>query len=53
MKGCNVVGYDKYKESDSFEDCLDSKIAFLALPTICDDHKKEYDNHVLKKYVKN
>ena len=26
MKGCNAVGYDKFKESD-FEDCL-NKIAF-------------------------
>ena len=48
MKGCNVVGYDKFKESDSFEDCLDSKIAFLALPTIYDDHKKEYDKSCIE-----
>ena len=37
LKGANVKGYDKFKnDTDSFEDCLDSDIAFLALPTIFD-----------------
>jgi len=44
MKGAFVKGYDKYKEgTDSFTDCLDSKIAFLALPTIFDEDKMSYD----------
>lgn len=44
MKGACVKGYDKYKEgTDSFVDCLDSKIAFLALPTIFDEDKMSYD----------
>jgi len=44
IKGAQVKGYDKYKEgTDSFEDCLDSKIAFLALPTIFDEEKMSYD----------
>lgn len=44
LKGCcNVKGYDKYKLSDSFEECLNTDITFLALPTIFDEEKKEYD----------
>jgi len=44
MKGAKVKGYDKYKENtDSFEDCLDSDICFLALPTIFDEEKMSYD----------
>jgi UDPglucose 6-dehydrogenase len=42
-KGCNAVGYDKFKESDSFESCLTSDIVFLALPTVYDENKHEYD----------
>ena len=45
MKGAKVKGYDKYKENtDSFEDCLDSDICFLALPTIFDEEKMSYDH---------
>ena len=44
MKGESIIGYDKYKEhTDSFEDCLKSDIAFLALPTIYDEDKMTYD----------
>ena len=44
LKGESVIGYDKYKENtDSFEDCLKSDIAFLALPTIYDEDKMRYD----------
>ena len=44
MKGASVKGYDKYKEgTDSFLDCLDSDIAFLALPTIFDEEQMSYD----------
>jgi nucleotide sugar dehydrogenase len=44
LKGANVKGYDKYKEgTDSFEDCLDSDISFLALPTIFDEEQMAYD----------
>lgn len=44
-KGCtNIKGYDKFKENtDSFVDCLDSDIAFLALPTIFDEEQMSYD----------
>lgn len=44
LKGCNVKGYDKYKDgTDSFNDCLQSEIAFLCLPTVFDEEKSEYD----------
>jgi UDPglucose 6-dehydrogenase len=44
MKGASVKGYDKYKEgTDSFLDCLDSNITFLALPTIFDEEQMSYD----------
>ena len=44
MKGAFVKGYDKYKVgTDSFMDCLDSNITFLALPTIFDEEKMSYD----------
>lgn len=43
-KNVDVKGYDKYKENtDSFEDCIDSDICFLALPTIFDEEKLSYD----------
>lgn len=42
-KGCMVLGYDKYKHSDDFEICLKTNIMFLALPTIYDETKHEYD----------
>ena len=42
-KGCDVLGYDKYKISDKFVDCLQNNIIFLALPTIYDESKHEYD----------
>jgi nucleotide sugar dehydrogenase len=48
IKGESVIGYDKYKENtDSFEDCLKSDIAFLALPTIYDEDKMTYDKSAI------
>lgn len=43
MKGFQVKGYDKFNESDSFEECLDSEIMFLALPTIFNEETNTYD----------
>ena len=28
LKGHQVVGYDKFKDSDSFENCLDTQMFF-------------------------
>ena len=48
LKGETVIGHDKYKENtNSFEDCLKSDIAFLALPTIYDEDKMTYDKSAI------
>ena len=43
LKKINVKGYDKYKDSDSFEECLNSDIMFLALPTVYNEESCNYD----------
>ena len=48
MKGVNAKGYDKFKDSDSLDSCLDSDIAFLALPTLFDEETNEYDKSCIQ-----
>ena len=50
IKGVNVIGYDKFKDEfkDNFMDCLESDIAFLALPTVFDEEKSEYDKSCIR-----
>ena len=49
LKGCNVVGYDKFKEdTNTFEECLDTDVAFLALPTVFDEETCEYDKSCIR-----
>lgn len=43
MKGQTVYAYDKFKELDSFEKCLETPIMFLCLPTLFNEHTNEYD----------
>jgi nucleotide sugar dehydrogenase len=43
MKGVDVLGYDKYKESDSLGDCMKTDIMFLCLPTLFNEETNEYD----------
>lgn len=43
IKGEKVFGYDKYKNIDTFEDCLDTEIMFLCLPTLFNESTNEYD----------
>ena len=44
IKNVNVLGYDKYKKNtNSFEECLESQIMFLCLPTVFDNTTKQYD----------
>ena len=56
-KGYNVKGYDKFKKSDSFNECLKNNIIFLALPTMFDEKNNTYDKKALhetcKKLVEN
>jgi UDPglucose 6-dehydrogenase len=44
QKNCIIIAHDKYKEhTDSFDDCLQTPIAFLALPTVYNEITCEYD----------
>ena len=52
IKKVYTLGYDKFKESDSFEDCLRSEIMFLCLPTVYDNEKKEYDKSCIIETLK-
>ena len=42
-KKTDVIGYDKYKNIGNIEECLESDIVFLALPTTYNDRLGEYD----------
>lgn len=50
IKGVKVIGYDKFKDEykDNFNACLESDIAFLALPTVFDEEKSEYDKSCIR-----
>ena len=53
IKGMNVLGYDKYKESNAcLDDCLLTPIMFLALPTIYDEETAAYDKSCIKEVCK-
>ncbi len=43
FKKITTKSFDIVKESDSFEDCLQTDIMFLCLPTVFSEEKKEYD----------
>ena len=48
--GENLFGYDKYKTQEnmaSFENCLNTEIMFLALPTQYKHATKEYDKSAI------
>ncbi len=47
LKDIDVLGYDKYKKSDKFEDCINSDIMFLCLPTKFNEKTKEYDKSII------
>ena len=49
IKNLNVNGYDKYKNGGigSFEECLNSEILFLALPTQFSYSKNQYDKSAI------
>ena len=46
-KGIKVLGYDKFKDMDSFDDCLLSDILFLCLPTQFDETTNCYDKSII------
>lgn len=39
----NVVCYDKYKSFDKLEECLQTELCFLCLPTLFEDETREYN----------
>jgi len=43
LKDINVVCYDKFKDSDGFEACINTDVSFLCLPTQFDEKTSEYD----------
>ena len=48
MEQCN---YDKYKNVGCIEDCLQSDILFLCLPTVYSEKKHEYDKSSLHEVI--
>ena len=47
-KGINVYGYDKFKDSDSLEECLSCSILFLCLPTQFNESTSSYDKSCIE-----
>lgn len=43
LKNIDIYGYDKFKKSDTYEQCLLCDIIFLCLPTLFNENIKEYD----------
>ena len=43
QENIDLFGYDKFKNIGSFEECLQSDIIFLALPTIYKEDIGQYD----------
>jgi len=47
LKKIDVIGYDKFKESNSFEEILKTNIVFLCLPTLFDEEKNIYNKDAI------
>jgi UDPglucose 6-dehydrogenase len=49
LKKIELRGYDKFKEGGigTFEECLDTEILFLALPTLYEDNLGEYNKSAI------
>ena len=52
-KGIDVVGYDKFKNINKFEECLVSDILFLCLPTLFDETNKCFDKSIIIEVLNN
>ena len=52
LKEINVVGYDKYNESDSFESVLETDVIFLCLPTLFDEITHIYNKDAIHEVCK-
>lgn len=53
LKGLTVKAYDKYKKCDTFEECLNSEIIFIAVPTQYNEKNKEYDKSCIYEVCSN
>ena len=53
LKHIKVLYYDKYKNSNTFKECLESDIVFICVPTNLDNTSKEYDKKELYDSIKN
>lgn len=51
-KNVKVIGYDKFKESDTFKSCLGTDFVFLCLPTLFDNNSNEYDKSIIYEVCK-
>lgn len=47
LKLVDVVAYDKFKQLDSFEDCVNTDIVFLCLPTQFSELTNQYDKSII------
>lgn len=47
LKNIETYGFDKYKNFDTFEQCLETDIIFLCLPTQFNESKNEYDKSII------
>ena len=52
LKDIKVLYYDKYKDSNTLEECLQSDILFICVPTNLDNISKEYDKKELYDSIK-
>ncbi len=43
IKKCKVMGYDKFKDSDTIQECFNSDIIFICVPTQFDSTTSKYD----------
>ena len=47
LKNIDVIGYDKFKESNSFDEILKTNIVFLCLPTLFDEERNIYNKDAI------
>ena len=51
LKGVKQYNYDKYRNIGSLEDCFNSEVLFLCLPTVYSETKKEYNKESLHEVI--
>jgi UDPglucose 6-dehydrogenase len=51
-KNISVIGYDKYKNINTLQDCLESDFMYLCLPTQYDENIKKYNKSSINEICK-